>query len=122
MGSLESYFRVKPPCPAFGGVAPPNMKIEQVAGGTSNSIFELKNQILLKMDRKYVRTGPKPGQNEGFGTYWGWSILVPACPGWVGGKTINRISDLLLLVASRRMKMNPNGANALVGFSLNRTP
>jgi hypothetical protein len=41
MGSLESYFRVKPPCPAFGGVAPPNMKIEQVAGGTSNSIFGL---------------------------------------------------------------------------------
>jgi hypothetical protein len=79
-GSLEFYFRVKPPCPAFGGVAPPNMKIEQVAGGTSNSIFELKNQILLKMGRNYFRTGLKPGQNEGFGTYWGWSILVPACP------------------------------------------
>jgi hypothetical protein len=34
------------------------------------------------MDRKFFRTGLKPGQNEDFGTYWGWSILVPACPGW----------------------------------------
>jgi hypothetical protein len=34
------------------------------------------------MDRKFFRTGLKPGQNEDFWTYWGWSILVPACPGW----------------------------------------
>jgi hypothetical protein len=44
---LEFYFRTKPPCPAFGGVAPPNMKIEQVAGGTSNSIFVLNLNRLL---------------------------------------------------------------------------
>ena len=24
----EAYFRTKPPCPAFGGVAPRNMKIK----------------------------------------------------------------------------------------------
>jgi hypothetical protein len=34
------------------------------------------------MDRKFFKTGLKPGQNEDFWTYWGWSILVPACPGW----------------------------------------
>jgi hypothetical protein len=34
------------------------------------------------MDRKFFRTGLKPGQNEDFWTCWGWSILVPACPGW----------------------------------------
>jgi hypothetical protein len=51
-------------------------------GLTWNSIFVLKNKILLKMDRKFLRTGLKPGQNEDFWTYWGWSILVPACPGW----------------------------------------
>ncbi|MBA4391939.1 MAG: hypothetical protein C0407_00135 [Desulfobacca sp.] len=25
--ALEIYFRINPPCPAFGGVAPPKMKI-----------------------------------------------------------------------------------------------
>jgi hypothetical protein len=36
------------------------------------------------MDRKCFRTGLNPGQNEDFWTYWGWSILVPAGPGWEG--------------------------------------
>ncbi|MBA4393354.1 MAG: hypothetical protein C0407_07355 [Desulfobacca sp.] len=27
-GKKNSKIRIKPPCPAFGGVAPPNMKIE----------------------------------------------------------------------------------------------
>jgi hypothetical protein len=35
------------------------------------------------MDRNYIQTGLKPGQHEEFWTYWGWSILTPACPGWV---------------------------------------
>jgi hypothetical protein len=52
-------------------------------GLTWNSIFVLKNKILLKMDRNYIQTGLKPGQHEEFRTYWGWSILAPACPGWV---------------------------------------
>jgi hypothetical protein len=34
------------------------------------------------MDRNYIQTGLKPGQHEEFRTYWGWSILAPACPGW----------------------------------------
>jgi hypothetical protein len=49
------------------------------------------------MDRKFFRTSLKPGQNEDFGTYWGWSILVPACPGWEEGadlkKCLGRGSD-----------------------------
>jgi hypothetical protein len=35
------------------------------------------------MDRNDIQTGLKPGQHEEFRTYWGWSILAPACPGWV---------------------------------------
>jgi hypothetical protein len=34
------------------------------------------------MDKKNLRTGLKPGQNEDFGTYWEWSFFVPAGPGW----------------------------------------
>jgi hypothetical protein len=34
------------------------------------------------MDRNYIQTGLKLGQHEEFRTYWGWSILAPACPGW----------------------------------------
>jgi hypothetical protein len=40
---LGLYFRTKPPCPAFWGVAPPKMKIERDQRATSNSIFELNN-------------------------------------------------------------------------------
>jgi hypothetical protein len=34
------------------------------------------------MGRNYFRTGLKPGHQEDFWIFLGWSILVPACPGW----------------------------------------
>jgi hypothetical protein len=51
------------------------------------------------MDRKFFRTGLKPGQNEDFWTYWGWSILVPACPGWVGSTELIEIVPGVCLCA-----------------------
>jgi hypothetical protein len=51
--------RLKPPCPAFWGVAPTNMKIDLVTGWTSDSIFELipsfhigASSQILEIDRK----------------------------------------------------------------------
>jgi hypothetical protein len=46
------------------------------------------------MDRNYIQTGLKPGQHEELRTYWGWSILAPACPGWgeIGLSSTRRLS------------------------------
>jgi hypothetical protein len=86
----------KPPCPAFGGVAPPNMKIEQVAGGTSNSIFELKNKILPKWIENVLEQALNPDRMRtlgpiGDGPFWFRLVRVGiskrVCLGIEGGNS-----------------------------------